>query len=125
MTVTEPHVVSLERGVDELLACSRQVVALTDELCERVREEEADTLAAALQERDMLLVRLVELREQLKPMLVNAAERETIAATFRNAIGHLGGSDRMLMERLQERKQKAFSALVEAQRQQQLTNYIR
>jgi hypothetical protein len=58
-------------------------------------------------------------------MLVNAVERGTIVATFRNAIEQLGGSDRVLMERLQERKQKAFSALVEAQRQQQLTNYIR
>ena len=43
----------------------------------------------------------------------------------RAVMNELGTRDRDMMEKLQRRKQEAFAALVEAQKQHQITHYVR
>jgi hypothetical protein len=115
---------TLQTSVGEILECARRVIELTNDLCVRVPQEDADSLTKGLQERDMLLVRLVELRDQHGPTVSSSENRSMVQRAVQSVIGEMGTSDCLLMERLQKRKQEAFVALVDAQKQQQITHYV-
>jgi hypothetical protein len=116
---------SVDPGAGEIIECARQVIALTDDLCEHAAAQALDSLSKHLCDRDMLLVRLAELKEQHWTSVRTAANKDAIVSAVRAVMVELETRDRELMERLQKRKHAAFVALVEAQKQHQITHYVR